>query len=88
MVAVWIAFYGLALLATALFAPRSLVFLGWAFLLTGLLILFWPKSLGDDPRGMFPNLAMSATFGLYHLVYAACVWSDTRTGAHEFAATE
>ena len=88
MVAVWIAFYGLALLATALFAPRSLVFLGWAFLLTGLLILFWPKSLGDDPRGMFPNLAMGATFGLYHLVYAACVWSGSRAGAREFAATE
>ena len=31
LVAVWIAFYGLCLLATALFAPRSLVLLGWAF---------------------------------------------------------
>ena len=86
LVAVWIAFYGLALLATALFAPRSLVFLGWAFLLTGLAILFWPKSLGDDPRGMFPNLVMGATFGLYHLVYAACVWSQA--GARESLATE
>ena len=88
LVAVWIAFYGLALLATALFAPRSLVFLGWAFLLTGLAILFWPKSLGDDPRGMFPNLAMGATFGLYHLVYAACVWAKSRAGGREIPATE
>jgi hypothetical protein len=88
LVAIWIAFYGLALLATALFAPRSLVFLGWAFLLTGLLILFWPKSLGDDPREMFPNLAMGATFGLYHLVYAACVWSSSRAGVREILATE
>src|SRR4051812_44632705 len=32
----WILFYGLALLSTAHFAPRSLTGLGWAFLLTGL----------------------------------------------------
>jgi len=30
--------YGLALLSTALFAPRSLTLLGWAFLLTGIAI--------------------------------------------------
>ncbi|MBA3543445.1 MAG: hypothetical protein H0T83_03260 [Chthoniobacterales bacterium] len=88
LVAVWIAVYGLALLATALFAPRSLVILGWAFLVTGLAILFWPKSLGDDPRQMFPSLAMGATFGLYHLVYAACVWSKSQASAREFLATE
>ena len=87
LVAVWIAFYGLALLATALFAPRSLVLLGWAFLLTGVVILFWPKSLGDDPREMFPNLAMGATFGFYHLVYAACIWSQRRLAAGESLTT-
>ena len=74
LVAVWIMFYGLSLLATALFAPRSLVLLGWAFLLSGVLVVFWPKPFGYDPRGIFPDLAMGATFGLYHLVYAACVW--------------
>jgi hypothetical protein len=88
LVAVWIAFYGLALLATALFAPRSLVLLGWAFLFTGVAVLFWPKSLGDDPRGMFPNLAMGATFGVYHLVYAACVWSRRRPAAREALGVE
>ncbi len=88
LVAVWIAFYGLCLLATALFAPRSLVLLGWAFLLSGLLLIFWPKSLGDDPRGLFPNFAMGATFGLYHLVYAVCVWSSRRPGAREILAPE
>jgi hypothetical protein len=36
LVVVWIAFYGLMLLSTALFAPRSLALLGWAFLLTSL----------------------------------------------------
>ena len=88
LVAVWIAFYGLALLATALFAPRSLVLLGWAFLLTGVAVLFWPKSLEDDSRGMFPNLAMGATFGLYHLIYAACIWSRRRPVARDFPTTE
>ncbi len=83
MVAVWIMFYGLCLLATALFAPRSLVILGWAFLLSGLIYLFWPKSLGTDPRGMGPNLAMGATFGLYHLIYAAAIWANARSGASE-----
>jgi hypothetical protein len=88
LVAVWIAFYGLSLLATALFAPRSLVFLGCAFLLSGLVLIFWPKSLGDDPRGLYPNLAMGATFGLYHLVYAVCVWSSRRPSAPEILPPE
>lgn len=76
LVAVWIAFYGLALLATALFAPRSLAFLGWAFLLGSLVVVAWPKPFSFDPRGLFPNLAMGATFGLFHLLYAAGTWSQ------------
>lgn len=88
LVAVWIAFYGLSLLATALFAPRSLVLLGWAFLLSGLLLIFWPKSFGDDPRGLFPNLAMGATFGLYHLVYALCIWSRPKPRARDILPSE
>jgi hypothetical protein len=78
MVAVWIMFYGLCLLATALFAPRSLVILGWAFLLSGLAYVFWPKSFISDPRAIMPDLAMGVTFGLYHLVYAIAVGSKNR----------
>ncbi|HEY3661846.1 MAG TPA: hypothetical protein VGL24_01695 [Chthoniobacterales bacterium] len=88
LVAVWIAFYGLCLLATALFAPRSLVLLGWAFLLSGLLLIFWPKSFTGDPRGLYPNLAMGATFGLYHLIYAICVWSSQRSGTRQILTPE
>ncbi len=88
LVAVWIAFYGLSLLATALFAPRSLVILGWAFLLSGLLMIFWPKSFGSDPRGLLPTLEMGATFGLYHLVYAACVWRQREPKAREILPSE
>jgi hypothetical protein len=88
LVAVWIAFYGLSLLATALFAPRSLVFLGWAFLLSGLFMIFWPKSFGDDPHGLLPNLAMGVTFGCYHLVYAVCVWSRRQAGVGDILSPE
>ena len=88
LVAVWIIFYGLSLLATAHFAPRSLVMLGWAFLLSGVIYLFWPKSFLSDPRGMMPNLAMGATFGLYHLVYAVCVWPRRAQAGEELLATE
>ncbi|HEY2800256.1 MAG TPA: hypothetical protein VGI85_06660 [Chthoniobacterales bacterium] len=78
LVAIWVAFYGLSLLATALFAPRSLAFLGWAFLLSSLLITFWPKPLGSAAFDLFPSLAMGATFGLFHLIYAASIWSTRR----------
>jgi hypothetical protein len=77
LVVVWVAFYGLALLSTALFAPRSLAVLGWAFLFTGLsipAILNWVEGLPGD----IPNLTMGITFGLYHLIYAAATWSRKR----------
>ena len=68
---VWMIFYGLALLATAPFAPRSIPRLGWVFLLTG----FATCSLRDQAAALInPNLLMAATFGLFHLIYAACTW--------------
>ncbi|MGH7936897.1 MAG: hypothetical protein ACRD5Z_26495, partial [Bryobacteraceae bacterium] len=76
LVAVWVAFYGLSLLATTLFSPRSLSFLGWAFLFSSLLITFWPKPFTSAAFDLFPSLAMGATFGLFHLIYAACIWSS------------
>jgi hypothetical protein len=68
---VWMIFYGLALLATAPFAPRSIPRLGWVFLLTGLVTLYLRDKavlLAD------PHLIMASTFGLFHLIYAACTW--------------
>ena len=74
----WIAFYGLALLATMNFAPRSLSILGWSFVLAavGWLLLIssgtrWGDASSGDPG---VTLAMGITFGLFHLVYAACTW--------------
>jgi hypothetical protein len=73
LVVVWVVFYGLALLATALFAPRSLAILGWAFLLTGLAVPVL-IDLVDELAGDVPTVVMGLTFGLYHLTYAAWTW--------------
>ena len=68
---VWMIFYGLALLATAPFAPRSIPRLGWVFLLAGFVTLYLR---GTSVVLTDPNLLMVATFGLFHLIYAACTW--------------
>lgn len=80
----WALFYGLALLATAHFSPRSLRILGWAFLATGLLgVLFLRFASADDvpaAAGDMGSMIMGGTFGLYHIIYALCAWprrSDT-----------
>lgn len=73
LVVVWIVSYGLALLSTALFAPRSLALLGWAFLLSGLAVPT-ATNLTHDFSIHLPVFAMGTTFGLYHLVYAVFTW--------------
>jgi hypothetical protein len=73
LVVVWIAFYGLMLLSTALFAPRSLALLGWAFLLTSLSVPVFSDII-DNRVGGVPTVLMGVTFGLYHLIYAAFNW--------------
>jgi hypothetical protein len=87
LVVVWIAFYGLALLSTALFAPRSLVCLGWAFLLTALALPALKNVVGDLPANL-ANVAMGITFGLYHLIYAVSAWPRKRADEIEQFAVE
>lgn len=87
LIVVWIAFYGLALLSTALFAPHSLVLLGWAFLLSALAIPAFVNGLEDLSTNL-PNSAMGATFGIYHLIYAICTWPRKRQSADEQPAGE
>lgn len=75
---IWILCYGLALLATASFSPRSLLRLGWAFVISGLaLFLVWAAN-GDIrmlPTDEGPaSFAMGVTFGLLHIVYAIAVF--------------
>ena len=78
----WTTFYGLALLATHGFSPRSLRVLGLAFTLTGGLLLgihWW--QLGDSsswsPQKV-SSIIMGVTFGLFHLIYGFCVRSWQR----------
>jgi hypothetical protein len=87
LVVIWVVFYGLALLSTALFAPRALAILGWAFLLTGAgvaVITNALEGLTDDA----PNLVMGITFGLYHIIYALCTWLRKSRASHEQFADE
>ncbi len=73
----WCILYGMGLLAMNHFAPRSIGRLGWAFLIAGLLLTA-NAFLGI--RGIFgegerlADLVMLSTFGLFHLIYAACTW--------------
>jgi hypothetical protein len=75
----WIGFYGLALIATQDYAPRSLVYLGWVFLLTAVAMIIFSRQLEYYATPLVPNVAMGVTFGLYHLIYAACVWRSPAT---------
>lgn len=75
---IWILCYGLALLATAGFSPCSLVRLGWAFVVAGLL-LFLAWASNSDIRLLSndlgpASLAMGLTFGLLHVIYALAVF--------------
>lgn len=75
----WMIFYGLGLLATAQFAPRSIPILGWVFLISGLGSSAAQRILEAMGQGWntFPavaNIPMVCTFGLFHLIYAACTW--------------
>ena len=77
---VWITFYGIGLLATQHFAPRSLIILGLAFLFTGCGLLATWKHLfmpnpHVEPSTLVVSGIMAATFGGFHLAYAAAVWA-------------
>lgn len=87
LVAVWVVFYGLALLSTALFAPRSLAILGWAVLLTGASVPVIANAFEDLSENV-PNLIMGITFGLYHLIYAVFTWSRKNSMLGEELAAE
>lgn len=75
---IWVLCYGLALLATTSFSPRSLVRLGWAFVCSGLL-LFTAWALKRDVGLLSSDLApaslvMGLTFGVLHVLYALAVF--------------
>ena len=80
LVVFWMVFYGLALLATEEYAPKSLVVLGWAFLIAGLVFaaLFYTGFVFYDGGAAHAAILMGSTFGLFHLAYAVCAWPRNR----------
>lgn len=73
MASLWILFYGLALLATGSFSPRSMRLLGVVFFGFGLLAAS-PELRGPEGRQDESGiLLMALSFGLFHLIYAAAV---------------
>lgn len=84
----WMLCYALALLATRSFGPRSIQWLGWTFFLSGFFAIFVLTGLahqawwGDGGTHLptAANLFMVATFGVVHVIYAACTWPRGATG--------
>ena len=84
---VWMICYGVGLLATKHFGPRSMMILGWSFLVAGL-GSSWALVFGGGGdgglRGIWGggNGLMGVTFGLFHVIYAGCTWGRSE-GAGE-----
>jgi hypothetical protein len=76
----WIVLYGLGLLATQHFAPRSLVVLGTVFFGWGCVLMATWRHLflahgQTEPSTLVASGIMAGTFGGVHLAYAAAVWA-------------
>lgn len=85
----WILHYGIALLAIREFAPKSMVWLGWAFVIFGVFALAAMTGLlGAQVAPVMLYLKngsrlMAIAFGGFHLVYGAAI---VTTGRREEAA--
>lgn len=73
----WILHYGLALLAIREFAPKSMVWLGWAFVVFGVLSLAAVSDVIHVPPYWLAKLngsrLMAIAFGGFHLIYGALI---------------
>jgi hypothetical protein len=78
LAALWILFYGIRLLAASHFAPKSICWLGRAFFASSALVFVGASPLMSvfNPANSLSHahILMGATFGIFHLIYAACVW--------------
>ena len=76
----WVLHYGLALLAIREFAPRSMVWLGAAFVITGLAGFACSipiQSAYQAVNRLGASGLMAATFGGFHLLYGAAIVTTT-----------
>lgn len=78
----WIAHYGLALLAIREFAPKSMVWLGWAFVLFGLVCLATVANIVVLDREVIIRVnasrLMAIAFGGFHLIYGGLIVTTGR----------
>lgn len=83
---VWILHYGLALLAIREFAPKSMVWLGWAFVAFGLLALASVANVVELDRDWMLRVnasrLMAVAFGGFHLVYGGLIVTTGRREEH------
>lgn len=82
----WVLSYALSLLAASHFSPKSICWLGRAFFVAGVVLFASFASAGLSSR--YANMGtagahaiMGATFGVFHLVYAALTWPRRSAGA-------
>jgi hypothetical protein len=78
----WIIHYGLALLAIREFAPKSMVWLGWAFVAFGLLSLATVANILELDRAWMLRVnasrLMAFAFGGFHLIYGGLIVTTGR----------
>lgn len=78
----WIMHYGIALLAIREFAPKSMVWLGWAFVIFGLVCLATVANIIQVDREWLmhinPSRIMAIAFGGFHLIYGGLIVTTGR----------
>lgn len=80
----WIIHYGVAMLALREFAPRSMHWLGWAFLIFGLFSLATVANIVEiKPEWLMrvnASRLMAVPFGIFHLIYGGLIVTTSRRG--------
>lgn len=77
----WILHYGLALLAIREFAPKSMAWLGIAFVASGIgafSAMTFVQAAAPIVSKLGPSGLMATTFGGFHLLYGAAIVTTTR----------
>ncbi|MBK1883872.1 hypothetical protein JIN85_15750 [Luteolibacter pohnpeiensis] len=84
---IWILHYGLALLAIREFAPKSMTWLGWAFVIFGVSTLAGfsdaVQVISAWMKGVNGSHLMAIAFGGFHIIYGGVILlTDQRHEAH------